>query len=119
MATVVDQVLLVRDSEIRQTRAGADFMRLSLADRTGVVAGVVWEDVYQASVTARVGEPVRVKGQFSCDQGYGRQVTIRALEDAVDVDWTPCSTARAHPLPSLDGNSMRCFRASTIRNLRR
>ncbi|MGH2893181.1 MAG: 3'-5' exoribonuclease YhaM family protein [Solirubrobacteraceae bacterium] len=84
---VVDQVLLVRDSEIRQTRAGADFMRLSLADRTGVVAGVVWDDVDQALMTARVGEPVRVKGQFSCHQRYGAQVTVLALEVAVDVDW--------------------------------
>ncbi len=61
----VDQVVLVRNSEIRQTRAGADFMRLSLADRTGVVAGVVWDDVDQASVTARVGEPVQPSGTAS------------------------------------------------------
>jgi hypothetical protein len=30
----LDQVLLVRDREVRQTRTGSDFMRLSLADRT-------------------------------------------------------------------------------------
>lgn len=99
---VVDQVVLVRDSEIRQTRAGADFMRLSLADRTGVVAGVVWDDVDQASVTARVGEPVRVKGQFSCDQRYGRQVTVRGLEIAVDVDWDRLLDGPLTPVAELE-----------------
>jgi 3'-5' exoribonuclease len=99
---VVDQVLLVRDSEIRQTRAGADFMRLSLADRTGVVAGVVWDDVDQASMTARVGEPVRVTGQFSCDQRYGRQVTVRGLEVAVDVDWDRLLDGPLTPVAELE-----------------
>ena len=33
--SAVDQVLLVREREIRRTRAGADYRRLALADRTG------------------------------------------------------------------------------------
>ena len=41
----VDQVLLVRDSELRQTRSGANFMSLALADRTGVITGLVWDEV--------------------------------------------------------------------------
>jgi hypothetical protein len=39
--TAVDQVLLVRDSELRQTRTGANFIRLAVADRTGVITGLV------------------------------------------------------------------------------
>jgi hypothetical protein len=53
----VDQVLLVRDSELRQTPTGANFMRLALADRTGVITGLVWDDVQNASATARPGDP--------------------------------------------------------------
>jgi hypothetical protein len=51
----VDQVLLVRDRELRRTRTGADYMRLSLADRTGVVPAVVWDEVEQAAATATAG----------------------------------------------------------------
>jgi 23S rRNA maturation-related 3'-5' exoribonuclease YhaM len=53
--SAVDQVLLVRQREIRQTRAGADYMRLALADRTGVVPAVVWDDVEAASAAASAG----------------------------------------------------------------
>lgn len=67
----VDQVLLVRDSELRQTRTGADFIRLLLADRTGVVTGLVWDDVENASATARPGDPVGVVGKFSQHPRYG------------------------------------------------
>ncbi|MGO9977407.1 MAG: hypothetical protein ACLP01_32330 [Solirubrobacteraceae bacterium] len=84
---VVDQVLLVRDIQRRQTRAGADYMRLSLADRTGVVTGFVWDEVEHACATARIGDPVRVIGTFSRHPTYGPQVTVDALGIPPEVDW--------------------------------
>ena len=48
-------------------------MRLTLADRTGVVAAVVWNDVDQAAASATAGEPVRVIGTFSQHPRYGPQ----------------------------------------------
>jgi 3'-5' exoribonuclease len=84
----VDRVLLVRSRELRQTRAGAPFMRLSLADRTGVVTGVVWQDVERASATAHAGKPVRVTGVFSAHPRYGPQVTVQTLDLPERVDWT-------------------------------
>jgi 3'-5' exoribonuclease len=81
-------VLLVRNHERRQTRAGADYLRLSLADRTGVVTGMVWDDLEHASMTARTGEPVRVTGVFSEHPRYGRQVTIRTLRIPEQVEWS-------------------------------
>ena len=33
-------------------------MRLALADRTGTVVAVVWDDVEEAAATAAVGEPI-------------------------------------------------------------
>jgi 3'-5' exoribonuclease len=86
--SAVDHVLLVRGSELRQTRTGADFLRLSLSDRTGVVAGVVWDDVERASATVRAGEPIRVTGTFSEHPRYGRQVIVRAVDHPRDVDWS-------------------------------
>ena len=98
----VDQVLLVRNHELRQTRAGADYIRLSLADRTGVVTGMVWDDLEHASSTARAGEPVRVTGVFSEHPRYGRQVTVRALHRPEHVDWDRLTHAPATPVAELE-----------------
>jgi 3'-5' exoribonuclease len=80
-------VLLVRDVQVRQTRTGSDYMRLSLADRTGVIIGLVWDEVEHASATARTGDPVRVIGTFSRHPSYGPQVTVQALDIPPEVDW--------------------------------
>ena len=65
-------MLLVREREIRCTRSGANYMRLALADRTGIVAAVVWDDVDEAAAAATAGEPVRVIGSFAEHPRYGR-----------------------------------------------
>jgi 3'-5' exoribonuclease len=83
----VDQVLLVRERELRRTRTGADYMRLSLADRTGVVPAVVWDDVEEAAATATAGEPVRVIGTFSEHPRYGPQLTVQSVLAPLEVDW--------------------------------
>jgi 3'-5' exoribonuclease len=84
----VDHVLLVRSRELRQTRTGDDYIRLSLADRTGVVTGVVWDDLERASATIRTGEPIRVRGTLSEHPRYGRQVTVRAVDRPQHIDWS-------------------------------
>jgi 3'-5' exoribonuclease len=98
----VDHILLIRACEFRQTRAGAAFMRLSLADRTGAVTGLVWDDVENASATARIGDPVRVTGSFELHPLYGAQVTIATLEVPVDVDWDRLLDAPSRPIAELE-----------------
>src|SRR5437764_9489346 len=85
--SAIDQVLLVREREIRRTRAGAEYMRLSLADRTGVVPAVVWDEVEEAAETAMAGEPVRVIGMFSEHPRYGPQLTVQSVLAPLEVDW--------------------------------
>jgi 3'-5' exoribonuclease len=98
----VDQVLLLRDSELRHTRTGADFMRLALADRTGVIAGLVWDDVEHASATARPGAPVRVVGKFSQHPRFGRQLTVETLDIPLEVDWDRLLDGPATPVGELE-----------------
>jgi len=95
-------VLLVRDTELRQTRAGADFMRLSLADRTGVITGFVWDDVDEAVETARAGDPVRIVGTYSQHPRFGPQVTVDALDTPVEVDWNLLLDGPATPVAKLE-----------------
>jgi hypothetical protein len=99
--STVDQVLLVREREIRQTRTGADYMRLALADRTGVVVAVVWDDVDEAAATATAGEPVRVIGTFSQHPRYGPQLTVQSVVAPLEVDWERLLDSPATPLAEL------------------
>jgi 3'-5' exoribonuclease len=100
--TSVDQVLLVRDREIRRTRSGADYMRLSLADRTGVVPAVVWDDVEKAAAAATAGEPVRVIGTFSEHRRYGPQLTVQSVLAPLEVDWERLLDSPATPVKELE-----------------
>ena len=100
--SAVDQVLLVREREIRRTRAGTGYMRLALGDRTGTVAAVVWDDVEAASATAAAGEPVRVIGSFAEHPRYGRQITVHSLLDPSEIEWERLLDAPAIPIPELE-----------------
>src|SRR3954469_11471199 len=75
----LDQVLMVREAELRRRRDGAEYLRLSLGDRTGTVTAVVWDGVADCAPYARAGVPVRVTGRFAQHPRYGAQITIRAL----------------------------------------
>jgi 3'-5' exoribonuclease len=100
--SLVDQVLLVRDREIRRTRTGTDYMRLSLADRTGVVPAVLWDDIDKAAATATFGEPVRVIGTFSEHPRYGPQLTVQSVLVPVEVDWERLLDSPATPVDELE-----------------
>jgi hypothetical protein len=41
--SAIDRVLLVRQIELRQTRDGTAYLRLTLADRSGAVPAVKWD----------------------------------------------------------------------------
>jgi 3'-5' exoribonuclease len=100
--TAVDQVMLVREREIRRTRAGTDYMRLALADRTGVVPAVVWDDIEQAAATATAGEPIRVIGTFSEHPRYGPQLTVQSVLAPPEVDWERLLDSPATPIADLE-----------------
>ena len=98
----VDQVLLVREREIRRTRSGADYLRLALADRTGVVSAIAWDDVDGSAATAAAGEPVRVIGSFSEHARYGPQITVHSLLAPLEIDWERLLDAPAIPVVELE-----------------
>jgi 3'-5' exoribonuclease len=78
----VDQVLLVRESELRSRREGGDYLRLVLGDRTGVVTAVAWEDAAEHAAGCPVGACVHVAGRYGVDPGHGAQLTVRELRPA-------------------------------------
>ncbi len=70
----IDQVLLVRAAESRSRRDGREFLKLTLGDRTGRLAVIVWDEIAQAAAVARPGEAVRVIGRFGVHPTHGPQI---------------------------------------------
>jgi 3'-5' exoribonuclease len=78
----VDQVLLVKEAEIRRRRDGGDYLRLELGDRSGSVACMVWEELAEVAELARAGEVVSVSGRYVLHPRFGPQINLRSLSAA-------------------------------------
>src|SRR4051812_29151959 len=78
----VDDNLLVREVNLHRKRDGSPFVRLTLADRWGWVAGVCWAPPQQEPVEP--GDVMHVRGAFSVHPRYGRQVTVREIHRPSD-----------------------------------
>jgi 3'-5' exoribonuclease len=78
----IDQVLLVRAVERRPRRDGGDYLRLQLADRTGAVVAMVWEDIARVESLASAGTPIHVNGRYAVHPRFGPQINIRSLSEA-------------------------------------
>ena len=85
----VEESYVVRSKDVRQRRGGGPYLALTLGDRTGEVAALVWENVEHFSTILEVGTVVAIKGQV---QRYNQrlQVVIRRAEQVAqgDVDET-------------------------------
>jgi 3'-5' exoribonuclease len=75
----VDTVFLVKDRSLRKKRNGDDFLRLTLADCTGTLPAVCWEDAAAYSELAAPGAAVQVRGRYSVDERFGPQLTVELL----------------------------------------
>jgi 3'-5' exoribonuclease len=75
----LDQVLLVRAVEVRTKRDGAQFLKLSLGDRTGQLTAVVWEGVADVRELCEAGRPLHVRGRYEVHPRWGAQVALRSL----------------------------------------
>ncbi|HLW95617.1 MAG TPA: HD domain-containing protein, partial [Solirubrobacteraceae bacterium] len=86
----LDQVLLVREVERRERRdGGGEYLRLTLADRSGQVVAMVWEEVGEVVPLVSAGRPVHVLGRFVVHPRYGAQVNLRELRRAEPGSFDP------------------------------
>jgi len=85
----VSQALLVRDAEVRRRRDGGDYLKLTLGDRTGSVAAIVWEGVEELRELCRPGAIVHTSGRYSIHPRYGAQLAIRTLRAAREHEYAP------------------------------
>ncbi len=93
----IDQVLLVREREVRSGHDGGEYLRLTLGDRTGTLTAMVWEDVGELSACCAPGARVRVAGRYGVHQRYGAQVAIRLLRSAEPHEYEPADLLDGPP----------------------
>src|SRR3989442_4905376 len=83
----VESCFLVRERDLRKRRNGDDYLKLVLADATGRLAGVCWEDADRFHDLAEPGAVVHVRGRFAIDRRYGPQLTVDEIKAADDGDY--------------------------------
>jgi 3'-5' exoribonuclease len=74
-----DQVLLVRRVEARTKRDGTEFLKIALADRSGHLTGIAYDDLAALRELCRPGEPVHLRGRYEIHPRWGPQVDVREL----------------------------------------
>jgi 3'-5' exoribonuclease len=95
----VDAIFVVRARARRQKRNGEAFLKLSLGDTTGVVEGLVWDDVEGLEGVCEGGAIVRVLGRYSIDERYGGSITVRRMRKAVEGEYELADLTEAPPIP--------------------
>jgi 3'-5' exoribonuclease len=102
----VDSVFVVRDRARREKRSGESYLKLRLSDVTGMVEGVVWDDVEAAQQATAPGTIVRVEGRFSMDTRRGGCITVCSVREAAghEYDSRDLHDAPPHPYDAMVGD---------------
>ncbi len=94
----VAAVFAVRERERRTRRSGDDFLRLVVADKTGTVEAVCWEEVDDLFELTAPGAVLFIEGQFSIHPRYGGKITVRAARIADEGEYTHEDLAEGPPV---------------------
>jgi 3'-5' exoribonuclease len=78
----VAQPLLLREVVARRRRDGDEFLKLTLADRTGTVTGIVDDSVGTVREICRAGEVLWVTGTFAVHPRFGPQLEVEQVRPA-------------------------------------
>jgi 3'-5' exoribonuclease len=88
----------VRERERRSRKNGEEFVRLVVADRTGTVEAVAWEQVDECFECSGPGAVVFIEGRFSIHPQYGSKITIRAIRTASTGEYDRAELAESAPV---------------------
>lgn len=92
----VDDIFMLSEKNLAQKRDGNNFLNVALADKTGSIKGVVWDNVDQMVADIPSGDFVRIKGNVSEYKG-ALQLVVKKMEsfsvDSVDPsDFLPTTS---------------------------
>ena len=84
---VVDDIFVLSEKYLAQKKDGNNFLNISIADKTGIIKGVVWNNVDQITAKISAGDFVGVKGTATEYRG-SLQLVIKNIEgcsaDSID-----------------------------------
>ena len=100
--SLVDATFAVQRKQRRRTRNGDPFLSMELADRTGRVPGVVWNDVNVLGARFDQGDTVRVLGRVET-YGGRLQISVRDVEKVEGGDPLELVPGSRRDADTLDG----------------
>jgi 3'-5' exoribonuclease len=77
----------VRERELRRKRNGEPWLKLTLADSSGTVDAVAWDDAEAHYGVAAPGSAVFVSGTFEVSERWGAKIKLTALREATDGEY--------------------------------
>jgi 3'-5' exoribonuclease len=92
-------VFAVRERTLRQKKTGEDFLRLLVADRTGMAEAVAWDGVAECFEVAEPGTVVRIEGRYSVHPQFGAKITLDAIRPARPDEFSPDEVAEGPSVP--------------------
>lgn len=92
----VDDIFVLAEKTMAQKRDGNNFLNITLSDKTGVIKGVVWDNVEQISAAVASGDFVRIQGKVNEYKGEF-QLVIKNMEgcsgESIDpADFLPATS---------------------------
>jgi 3'-5' exoribonuclease len=96
---LVSGAFAVRERNRRTRKNGEDFVTLTLADRTGAVEAVAWDDVDECFGHGTPGSVVFVEGPFAVHPQYGGKVTIKSIRPAGDEEYEQADLVEGSAIP--------------------
>jgi 3'-5' exoribonuclease len=96
---LVSGAFAVRERSRLSRRNGDDFLKLIVADRTGAVEAVVWDDVDECFELTAPGTVVFVEGPFSVHPQYGAKVTVKSVRPAFPEEYEDTDLVEGSPVP--------------------
>ena len=96
---LVNAPFAVRERSRLSRRSGEDFIKLIVADRTGTVEAVAWEDVDGCFEITAPGSIVFIEGPFSVHPQYGSKITIKAIREAAPGEYDEADLVEGSPVP--------------------
>ena len=94
----VEAAFAVRERERRTKKNGEDYMRLVVADSSGVVEAIAWEDFERCFEECAPGRVVFLEGRFSVHPQYGSKITIKAVRAAREDEYEHEELAETAPV---------------------
>jgi 3'-5' exoribonuclease len=92
----VDDIFVLADKNLAQKRDGANYLNVTLADKTGQVKGVVWDNVDHIVHNVASGDFVRAKGSISEYRGalqfVVKDMTVCSPDEVVPADFLAATT---------------------------